>query len=463
MVAVRDEVAEVVGGGTWVLLGGLAVSLAGFVFWLVLSRLVGVESVGIASAIVSASGVASTLVSAGLNIAVIREVAAEGPKAFTTSLLLALVLGSVAAVVTVPLTYSLGYGSLASFASALALLSIMSIAAAQSLMGFEEFRKYFTAMLTSSIAKIAVGVALAVAGLSVLSPIIGYLTYPLVLLIAALLLALPVLKCSEDLRPSVAGFKSLVKLSLSNYPYVFSNQLLTMLGVYIFAYLVREAVPTGTLYIDLMISLAVAAIPGSILSAALPVSIRKGADTFAESFRVGLSLATPVVVLVGGASTALLSTINPDLTAGSLPLKVLLTSVAPLTALTAAIMALNKKGNAKEIAVLGLTRLTVLTALLPVVSNYFGLLGASLAYLLANIAPLPIARRYVKIWNHLAVLWTIQTALILMSIPLSSYVSELSLALALAAASILVMHVTRAYTIRELAKTIEIIATHILK
>ncbi|MCD6340695.1 MAG: hypothetical protein J7L51_01945, partial [Desulfurococcales archaeon] len=165
----------------------------------------------------------------------------------------------------------------------------------------------------------------------------------------------------------------------------------------------------------------------------------------------------------GGASTALLSAINPDLTAGSLPLKVLLTSVAPVTALTAAIMALNKKGNAKEIAVLGLTRLTVLTALLPVVSNYFGLLGASLAYLLANIAPLPIARRYVKIWNHLAVLWTIQTALILMSIPLSSYVSELPLALALAAASILVMHVTRAYTIRELAKTIEIIATHILK
>ena len=155
MVAVRDEVAEVVGGGTWVLLGGLAVSLAGFVFWLVLSRLVGVESVGIASAIVSASGVASTLVSAGLNIAVIREVAAEGPKAFTTSLLLALVLGSVAAVVTVPLTHSLGYGSLAFFASTLALLSIMSIAAAQSLVGFEEFKKYFTAMFTSSIAKIA--------------------------------------------------------------------------------------------------------------------------------------------------------------------------------------------------------------------------------------------------------------------------------------------------------------------
>ena len=204
-----------------------------------LSRLVGVESVG----------VASTLVSAGLNIAVIREVAAEGPKAFTTSLLLALVLGSVAAVVTVPLTHSLSYGSLAPFASTLALLSITSIATAQSLVGLEEFKIYFTAMFTGSIAKIAVGVTLAVAGLGALSPIIGYLAYPLVLLLTTLILLLPVLRRSRNLRPNVAHFRSLVKLSFSNYPYVFSNQLLTMLGVYMFAYLIREAVPTGTLYI----------------------------------------------------------------------------------------------------------------------------------------------------------------------------------------------------------------------
>ena len=463
MVAVREDVAEVVGGGTWVLLGGLAVSLSGFVFWFVLSRLVGVESVGVASAIVSASGVASTLVGAGLNIAVIREVAARGPRAFTTSLLLALVLGSIAAVVTVPLTYSLGYGGLTSFASALALFSIVSIAAAQSLVGFEEFKRYFIAMLTSSIAKIAVGVALAAAGLGALSAIVGYLTYPLALLAAALLLLLPVLKCVSDLRPTVTRFRSLVELSFSNYPYVFSNQLLTMLGVYIFAFLVREAVPTGTLYIALMVSLAVAAIPNSILSAALPVSIRRGTDTFAEGFRVGLSLATPIVVLVGGASTALLSAINPDLAAGSLPLKVLLTSIAPLTALTTAIMALNREGNVKGIAVLGLSRLAVLTALLPVMTNYFGLLGASTAYLIANIAPLPVARKYVKIWNHLAVLWTIQTSLILMSIPLSSYVGEIPSALALAAASILIMHATKTYTLRELAETVESIVTHLLK
>ncbi len=104
-------------------------------------------------------------------------------------------------------------------------------------------------MFTGSIAKIAVGVTLAVAGLGALSPIIGYLAYPLVLLLTTLILLLPVLRRSRNLRPNVAHFKSLVKLSFSNYPYVFSNQLLTMLGVYMFAYLIREAVPTGTLYI----------------------------------------------------------------------------------------------------------------------------------------------------------------------------------------------------------------------
>ena len=96
-------------------------------------------------------------------------------------------------------------------------------------------------------------------------------------------------------------------------------------------------------------------------------------------------------------------------------------------------MALSKKGDVRGIAVLGLIRLTVLTALLPVMSRCFGLLGASLAYLAANAAPLPVALRYFKVQRHLAVLWGTQAALVLASIPLSMYVGELASALILTA------------------------------
>ena len=48
----------------------------------------------------------------------------------------------------------------------------------------------------------------------------------------------------------------MVFLTYSNYPYMFSNQLLSMLSVYVFAFLVGEALSTGTLYITLMVTLA---------------------------------------------------------------------------------------------------------------------------------------------------------------------------------------------------------------
>ncbi|RLI43752.1 hypothetical protein DRO64_05205, partial [Candidatus Bathyarchaeota archaeon] len=66
----KDIVQETIIGGAWISLGSLSISLGGFVFWLVIARLVGAEALGVASAVVSCSGIAITLVSAGLGMAV---------------------------------------------------------------------------------------------------------------------------------------------------------------------------------------------------------------------------------------------------------------------------------------------------------------------------------------------------------------------------------------------------------
>ena len=463
MIAVREDLTEVVAGGMWIFLGSLVVSLSGFIFWVILSRLAGVESVGIASAVVSASGVATTLVSAGLNIAVVRVVAAGGPKAFTTSVILAVVLGSAAAVLTIPLIHSLGYGGLTYFASALALLTAAGVAVTQSLIGFELFKGFFTTLLTGSLAKVAVGVALAVAGLGALAPLIGYLAYPVVALITGTSVVLPLLMRSGTLRLDAQEFKELIKLTFSNYPYTFSTQLMTMLGVYFFAYLIREAVPVGTLYIALMITLAISAIPNSLLSAALPIGVRRGTEPFAEGFRIGLSLATPIVVFVGAASSTVLRIINPELLLGANTLKILLLSLPPLTALTSAIMSLNRRGDIKGLAAVGLIRLAVLTALLPPLTHYAGLLGASLAYLAANTTPLPIALKNIDIGHNLLKLWGIQATLILTSASLSNYVGELPAAAFLTIATIPLMHATRTYSIQELTRTLRTAIVHLLR
>ena len=172
-----------------------------------------------------------------------------------------------------------------------------------------------------------------------------------------------------------------------------SNQLLAMLSVYIFAYLVREVVPTGTLHISMMIALAIAAIPGSLLSAALPIGTRRNIELFADSLRIGLALATPIVVAVITAPKTILTLINPELVEGADTLRILMLSTTPLATLTAAITKLNKERDTKALTIIGVARLTLLIALLVLLTKTLGIMGAAIVYLAANTL-LPIGLKY---------------------------------------------------------------------
>jgi len=453
----RSDVVEAISGGVWIFLGSLSISLTGLVFWLVISRLAGVEAVGVASAIVSGASIAVTVVSAGLNIAVVREVAAKGVRAFTSSIVFALIVGVLAIAVTVPLTSILGYGGFAYVASILALASVMGVTIMQSLIGFERFKQYFIAVLTGSTMKLIVGVLLAIVGFGALAPLIGYVVFPITVLITGLLLLYPLLNV-EELKFELSTLKGLAALTLSNYPYMFSGQILTMLGVYIFAYLVREAIPTGTLYIALMITLSIASIPVSVLSASLPVGVRRGGNPFSEGFRIGLAVATPIIVFTTAAPVTILSIINPELAWGANTLRILLLSIAPLTALTTAIMKLNKEGDTRGLTVIGLARLILLITLLPLLVGMLGLEGAAVAFLLSNTLPLPLIVRRVKIIHSLIGLWGIQTILTL-AVPAMNILGlkELTLAIPLTLLSIAIMHIFKIYTVNELLATIKAI------
>ena len=455
------HVEDTIAGGTWIFLGSLAVSLTGLVFWIVIARLVGVESLGVASAIVSSSSIAVTLTSAGLNIAVMREVAARGVKAFTASMMLASIMGITAALIAAILTYGVGYQELIPISSLLALTALISIPLLFTLVGFEKFRNYFTVVLTGSLAKMFVGIILAILGLKILAPLIGYLAYPITSSIIALAILTSIIRRSDNVGIDRDELRSVALLTFSNYPYVFSTQLLTMLSVYVFAYLVGRAVPTGTLYITLMITLAIAAIPTSLLSAALPISTKRDVDPFAESFRIGLGLATPVIAIVLAAPTTILQIINPELTHGVDTLRILLLSITPLTALTAVIIKLNKEGRKSTLALIGVARLSVLLALLPALTSMAGLNGAAVAFLLANTLVLTYAlRREPSITKTLLTLWCIQV--LIASITYFIHVNEVFLAIIAPLIALTLTHITNTFTIKDLDVTLRIVMRALL-
>ncbi|RLG86184.1 MAG: hypothetical protein DRO18_04730 [Thermoprotei archaeon] len=458
----RSDVEESIKGGTWVFIGSLATSLAGLLFWLVLSNVVGVEAIGMVSMVVSSAGIATGVISAGLNIAIMREIASRGARAYITVLAYALTLGLTAALISLPLISALKVSAIFIASTAVyALISVLFIASAAVLMGLEMFRSYALTTLTASMVKLCLGIGLGILGFKVLAPLLGYLSYPLSALIASTTLI--VLLCRSDIEFKVYldVIKSIAKLNASNYPFVFSTQLLTMLSVYLFAYLIGVPLSTGILYIVLMITLASSAIPVSILSAALPIGIRRSANPYAEGLRVGTALVLPIVVGIGTASTIILNFINPGLTPGSLALKIMLLSVMPLAVLTATIMKLNKEYRIGRIALIGISRLLVLTALLILLSKAHGILGASIAFLASVLTPLPLVINEVRnVFKDVIIMWLIQVAITLSQITLG--INEYVLAPIALPLVIFIVHKLGIFTVKDYLGILRIVFKSII-
>ncbi len=445
------------------------ISASGFVLWVIVSRLLGVGVVGVTSAAVSAAGVASTLLAAGLPIAVMREFAAKGLKVLPSAIFVAFVLG-VASALTATLMVAalpLSFGVPLWVPPTLSLMTIMSMAGLQALVGLGRFMEYFTSTLVASFAKVAVGVGLALLGWGALAPLLGYIAYPVVVLtVTAYFLAttyftsLP--KDPGSRESLVSGVLSLLKLTYSNYPFLFSTQILNMLSVYFFAVLTGRAVDTGTLYLSLMIVLILNAVVGSALNASLSVSLRRDTDPFTETLRLALTIAAPFATAVSAAPLLPLHLINPALDKGVSTLTILALTIPPAAVATAALMKANKEGNHATIAALGVTRLITLLTLLPPLARAAGTDGVALAYLAANITPLPIAIRKVPgTLKPLLVTWGTQTTLTLIALTLTPNPTPTQaaiIAVIAATTTLATTHATKTVNLREVANIITTIA-----
>jgi len=437
-----SRVEEAVSGGLWIFTGNTAVSVVGFLFWFAISRIVGVECVGVASAVVSAVSIASILVSSGLDTAIIREAATYGYRASVPSIMLSLLLGATGILILQPLLIGIGYGLYTPYASLLVLLSVVSLAVQSILVGLEMFRETAVLLVAASIAKLVVGVGLAFIGLGALAPLLGYISHTLVVSVFGLALLRRGLRST-----SMSIARSIGTLMLSNYPYTFSNQIPTILSIYLLALLVEKPISTGTLYIAFTTMLAVASIPASLLGASLPIGTRRNTDPFNEVFRVGLALTIPLSVMVASAPSMVLEFINPELVGGSTVLEILLASLVPLSFLSMVIIRLNRERNLKAIWLLGLVRITVLLALLALLARAINATGIALSYLLstciAMLLSIPVNKGGAR---DMLVFWAISI------IPIALYflgATGITTAAAMFVLSILLMHVLRVFRVEE--------------
>ncbi len=377
------SVRESLRAGTWLFLGSITVSLTGLIFWLIISRLSGAGSIGVASSVFSSAAIAGVLVSAGVNIGVMREVAARGPGAVPPGLMAALVLGAMASLLVVPLCLLLGFGGwLVLLASLYAGLNVVFVVLLGVLQGLAMFRRVFLVQVFSSFSKLVVGVGLALMGLGALAAVAGFTLYSIVGVFSGLALIMPLFHRGFDPRV----FREILRLGYANYPFVASSQLVTALAVYLFAFLTGSPIDTGRLYISLMVAIAVSGLAGSVVAASLPIGTRSNSDPYGEAYRLAYGITLPVVVAVIPFSPQLLGLVNHDLVAAAPTLSLLLAFTPSLVMLSTIQARLNRYGRKRDLTLLGLLRLGLLIAL-GVAFSRIGTIGVAIAYTLSTLVP----------------------------------------------------------------------------
>ena len=380
-------------GGFWIFAGGFVYSLLSFLFWVLLGRFVGLEALGAVSAIVSGVSVVLALISSGLGIATLREVADLGSSGFISSVVSALMLSAISIPLDLLVVKVLGVTRFVWFAILLAFLSLLNTVFSQSLIGLGLFKRYCVVNVISAILRILSALILAFLGFNVVAVMVGYLIYPSIFI----LLSLPILLSNFPSLRHKIGFHNIsrfLKFVFSNYPNVFSNRFVIFSNVFVFASLFGSFASTGVLYVLFMTVLVILSVFGSLYSAALSLSIRVESDAFSNVFRVGLFIASPIICFLSLFGGWLFSYIDPAFSLYVNDLRLLLCSIAPLAYISLIIFVLNRIGSVKRIFMIGFVRVLSLLCLLPILVRFWGALGAVVSFIASCVLALPLSYVY---------------------------------------------------------------------
>ena len=357
-------------------------------FWFLLARLAGLSSVGAASSIVSAAMMPAAVLGAGFGLAAARRIAAEGPRAACSLLAFSLLLAALAAASSTALAVFLDAGGREETAAAvLGFLMTAGGVGLQLLLGMEMFGAILAASLAGNTAKIAVGVAGALAGMGEEAVLAGFAAAPATTLLlagTAVLRRSGLRGCRSPLREA----RGLLGLGVSNTLYASSSQLPVALGVYLYAALGGEPVDTGALYLGMMAAQVLAMPASSLAAATLPSSVQQGKPMAPATLRLGLAVATPLAAAIAASPQLFYSMLGKSLASpeNTATLQVLVYTAPLLAALDTALIEFNRRAEARPIAMVSATRLVLTAALLPPLAAAHSAPGAA-----ATLAALALA------------------------------------------------------------------------
>jgi len=363
----------------------ILVSVGGWLYWIILSRLAVASEIGLAITVYSLVMLVTTLAQLGIEYPLLKKSNLVRSPILGTSIAIELIITVAAIPIVFAIITNLYNETLKEYVWISIFLLVMlgiEFVARFGLLGTSNSKSVLIFDLVGLAIKLPIGFYLVSISYGSLGILIAYLVEGLFITFASLL----ILKKSVSFRlGNIAFFKDTIKDALINSPAKWSKMVIVTISIVLLAYLNTNASDIGVFYVALMISLVVASFATSMAYMVIPTSTTLQKDLTSASLRISLSLTAPLVVALLVIPRSILSLIGSEYESAETVLFILALAIIPSSITVNMISKLNNTGKSKLLIASGILQTAIFfISFFMLVPNY-ETIGAATSILLAYL------------------------------------------------------------------------------
>ena len=434
----------------------IVIAASGWLYWLVVSKLITISEVGISTSIYSLVVLTATVIGFGLEYPLLKRTSVDGSKVVSSALLIEIA----ATIAVVPLMiyilidfYHHESQSYNLIAVGMLISITLGFVARYALLGISASKTILVIDTISTILKFVTGYLLVLYGFGALGVLFSFMLQALVASSTTLIIA------RRLFGFSITNFRYLfdvIKNGVVNMPSIFSRTLIVSLSIVLLASFGVQTSDIGIFYIALMISIVTGGLISSTSYMVIPASSIAKSDLSTSSMRIGLSLTVPIIALLLSSPEFILSLVGPGYSSGYLILIILAAGIIPFAIATNSISRFNYLDMPRKLLFVGGLQIcgfiVGFIVLVPLLSTVGAALSILLSYSLSCIPAL--------IWSEKILLRYLLNAVIavLGGVAISDFIdifmperiiSDITLALTSAIISLVIVFVLKNTSVQE--------------
>jgi O-antigen/teichoic acid export membrane protein len=367
-------------------LDNFLVSIGGWIFWLVITKLTSSSELGLAVTVYSLVILVTTLTQLGLEYPLLKKSNIQGSQILGTSFMIELliILASIPFVyIVINTLYNKSVEQFTWISIGLLIIISLEFVFRFGLLGISNSKIVLIIDLIGVGIKLSTGFILVSMSLGTLGILLAYLFEGLFVIFTSLYFV----KKSFSFRMGNFGyFKEIIKDALVNTPAKWSKMFIVILSVVLLAIFNISSSEVGIFYVALMITIVVAGFASSMAYMVIPSSTTLKKDLSSSSLRLSLSLTAPIVVALLVAPRSILSLIGPDYESAVGVLVVLSMAIIPSSITANLISKLNNLGKSRLLVFSGLLQIGTFFVSFFVLVPIYGTIGAAISILTAYLS-----------------------------------------------------------------------------